>query len=245
MTSVEALETLGAPPKAAATPRTLVEAVDIVREYHMGDMVVRALAGVSTTIGDGEYLAVMGPSGSGKSTFMNLVGALDRPTSGALKISGRDIGSMSADELAEFRNRTIGFVFQQFNLLARTSAVENVELPLLYAGVRPQERRVRAMECLKMVGLGDRADHHPSQLSGGQQQRVAIARALANRPKMILADEPTGALDSKTTEEILGLFEELNKQGITMILVTHDRDVGARARRRLQFRDGQIERDER
>jgi putative ABC transport system ATP-binding protein len=241
-----ALAEAPAPARAAPTKtRTLVEAVDLVREYHMGDNVVRALAGVTTSIDEGEYLAVMGPSGSGKSTFMNLVGALDRPTSGSLKISGRDIGSMSGDELATFRNKTIGFVFQQFNLLARTNAAENVELPLLYAGLPPRERRARALECLKLVGLADRADHHPSQLSGGQQQRVAIARALANGPQIILADEPTGALDTKTTEEILDVFEQLNAKGITVILVTHEPDVAARARRRLHFRDGLIEQDER
>jgi putative ABC transport system ATP-binding protein len=232
-----------APIVAAATP--LVRAQDLVREYKMGDTLVRALAGVSTEIAEGDYVAVMGPSGSGKSTFMNLVGALDRPTSGTLEIHGRDVGRMSGDELAEFRNKTIGFVFQQFNLLARTTALENVELPMVYAGLKPKERRARAMECLELVGLGQRFDHHPSQLSGGQQQRVAIARALANRPRMILADEPTGALDTKTTEEILDVFERLNADGITVILVTHEPEVAARARRRIYFRDGLIERDER
>jgi putative ABC transport system ATP-binding protein len=223
----------------------LVEAHDLEREYHMGETIVRALAGVTTTIAEGEHLAVMGPSGSGKSTFMNLVGALDRPTAGTLKINGRDVGSMSGDELAAFRNKTIGFVFQQFNLLARTNAAENVELPLVYAGMKPKERRERALECLAMVGLADRADHHPSQLSGGQQQRVAIARSLANRPRIILADEPTGALDTKTTSEILDVFEQLNESGITVILVTHEAEVAVRARRRLHFRDGRIEEDER
>jgi putative ABC transport system ATP-binding protein len=238
-------EALAAADAAPARARTLVAARDLVREYRMGDNVVRALAGVSTEIDEGEHLAVMGPSGSGKSTFMNLVGALDRPTSGSLTIAGRDVGSMSGDELADFRNRTIGFVFQQFNLLARTNAIENVELPLVYAGLPPRERRARALEGLALVNLADRGDHHPSQLSGGQQQRVAIARALANRPRIILADEPTGALDTRTTEEILDVFERLNADGITVILVTHEPDVARRARRRLHFRDGRIEEDER
>jgi putative ABC transport system ATP-binding protein len=228
-----------------STAQPLVEARDLVREYHMGESIVRALAGVTTRIDDGERLAVMGPSGSGKSTFMNLVGALDRPTTGSLSIGGRDIGSMSGDELAAFRNKTVGFVFQQFNLLPRTTAVDNVALPLMYADVPVRERRERAMACLERVGLADRADHHPSQLSGGQQQRVAIARAIANSPRLILADEPTGALDTKTTGEILDLFEELNEGGITVILVTHEREVAERARRRLHFRDGRIEEDER
>jgi putative ABC transport system ATP-binding protein len=232
-------------PGAATGGKPLVEARDVVREYEMGGGVVRALAGVTTRIDDGEHLAVMGPSGSGKSTFMNLVGALDRPTAGTLAISGRDIGGMSGDELAAFRNKTIGFVFQQFNLLARTDAADNVALPLIYAGMPKAQRRERALECLEMVGLADRADHHPSQLSGGQQQRVAIARALANRPQIILADEPTGALDTKTTREILDVFQSLNESGITVILVTHEPEVAARARRRLHFRDGIIEEDER
>jgi putative ABC transport system ATP-binding protein len=234
-----------APAPKLATGVPLVQARDLVREYKMGENIVRALAGVSTTIAEGEHVAVMGPSGSGKSTFMNLVGALDRPTSGVLEINGKDVGKMSGDELAQFRNKTIGFVFQQFNLLARTSALENVELPMVYAGVRPKERRERAMECLELVGLVQRFDHQPSQLSGGQQQRVAIARALANRPRMILADEPTGALDTKTTGEILDVFEKLNADGITVILVTHEAEVAARARRRIHFRDGLIELDER
>ncbi|MGD2132207.1 MAG: ABC transporter ATP-binding protein [Maricaulaceae bacterium] len=224
---------------------SLVQARNLEREYVMGGGVVRALAGVTTEIDEGEYVAVMGPSGSGKSTFMNLIGALDRPTGGVLMINGRDTGSMSGDDLATFRNQTIGFVFQQFNLLARTSAEENVELPLVYAGMKPAERRARAHECLEMVGLGDRADHHPSQLSGGQQQRVAIARALANKPRILLADEPTGALDTKTTEEILDVFGKLNDSGITVILVTHEPEVAERAKRRLHFRDGLIEEDER
>jgi putative ABC transport system ATP-binding protein len=225
--------------------KPLVQARDLQREYRMGTNIVRALAGVTTEIEEGEYVAVMGPSGSGKSTFMNLVGALDRPTGGQLIIDGRDVGEMNADELAEFRNKTIGFVFQQFNLLARTTAEENVELPLVYAGDRPAERRERALECLGVVGLQDRADHHPSQLSGGQQQRVAIARALANKPRVLLADEPTGALDTKTTEEILEVFDQLNKEGITVILVTHEPEVAAHAKRRIHFRDGKIELDER
>lgn len=223
----------------------LIRCRDLTKTYAMGATEVRALRGVSLEIGYGEYVAIMGASGSGKSTFMNLLGALDAPTAGALEIDGRKLATMSADEQARFRNATIGFVFQQFNLLPRTSALENVELPLLYAGLSPAERRRRAEERLALVGLGDRMDHHPSQLSGGQQQRVAIARALANNPKILLADEPTGALDTATSAEIMEIFSTLNGRGMTVILVTHEADIAACAKRRIVFRDGLIVEDER
>ncbi len=221
----------------------LLKATDVSKVYHMGDQTVRALDGVSFEVAHGEFVAIMGPSGSGKSTMMNLIGALDVPTSGTLEIDGRDIAQQSTDELADLRNRTIGFVFQQFNLLARTDALRQVTLPLLYASPKPADADARARRRLEQVGLGDRMDHHPRQLSGGQQQRVAIARALVNDPKLILADEPTGALDSRTTEEILGLFCELNRSGITVVVVTHEADVAAYARRRVLFRDGKIVED--
>ncbi|MCB0877293.1 MAG: ABC transporter ATP-binding protein, partial [Solirubrobacterales bacterium] len=197
----------------------LIECRDLTRVYRMGGGEVRALDGVSLTIDEGEYVAIMGASGSGKSTFMNLLGALDRPTSGSLKVAGEAIETMGPDQLAAFRNRTIGFVFQQFNLLARTSAEDNAALPLIYSGLKTAERKERARARLTQVGLGERMDHHPSQLSGGQQQRVAIARALVNNPRILLADEPTGALDSQTTVEVLGIFDRLNAEGITVILV--------------------------
>jgi len=195
-------------------------------------------------IAAGEFVAVMGPSGSGKSTFMNVVGCLDRPTSGEYALDGRKISELAGDELAAVRNRHIGFVFQQFNLLARTTAVENVELPLVYAGISKKERSKKAMAMLARVGLGDRAHHHPAQLSGGQQQRVAIARALVTEPLLILADEPTGALDSRTSLEIMALLQELNRQGMTVVLVTHEGDVARFARRILGFLDGRVVRDE-
>ena len=223
----------------------LIECRDLVKTYRMGDQTVQALDGVSVDIEAGEYLAVMGTSGSGKSTFMNLLGALDRPTSGSLHVAGEDLLALDADRLAGFRNRTIGFVFQQFNLLARTPAVENAALPLVYAGVSPAERRRRALARLEQVGLGDRTDHQPSQLSGGQQQRVAIARALVNDPKILLADEPTGALDTQTSEDIMVIFDRLNREGITIILVTHEQEVADHARRQLVFRDGRIVEDRR
>jgi len=187
----------------------------------------------------------MGPSGSGKSTFMNMIGCLDRPTSGGYRLAGEDVAHMSTDELAAVRNRRIGFVFQQFNLLPRTSALENVELPLIYAGVKPAERHQRAAAKLALVGLASRADHHPAQLSGGQQQRVAIARALVNEPALILADEPTGALDSRTSVEIMALLQQLNKAGMTIVLVTHEHDVANYAGRLITFRDGRVKADER
>jgi putative ABC transport system ATP-binding protein len=222
----------------------LIDTRDLVKVYRMGDTEVRALDGVSIGIAKGEFVSVMGPSGSGKSTFMNVVGCLDRPTRGEYRLDGKLVSEMSANQLALVRNRNIGFVFQQFNLLARTPAVENVELPLIYAGVPKKERLDRAMKMLHRVGLGDRAHHHPAQLSGGQQQRVAIARALVTEPLIIFADEPTGALDSHTSLEIMALFQELNRQGMTVVLVTHEPDVARFARRLLRFRDGQLVSDE-
>ena len=221
----------------------LIQARNVTRVYTLGGGDVYALAGVDCDIKAGEYVAIMGPSGSGKSTFMNMVGALDRPSSGELTIAGEALSGMSPDQLADFRNRKVGFVFQQFNLLPRTTALDNVALPLLYRGLPHKARTERAAECLRMVGLGDRMDHHPSQLSGGQQQRVAIARALAGKPSILLADEPTGALDSQTTIEVLDILDQLNAEGITIILVTHEDEVGARARRRIWFRDGLIVED--
>jgi putative ABC transport system ATP-binding protein len=223
----------------------LIRVENLHKDYVLGDTVVRALDGVSLSIDAGEFVAVMGPSGSGKSTFMNVLGCLDRPTSGAYRLAGEDVAHMDADQLAAIRNRRIGFVFQQFNLLPRTSAVENVELPLVYAGVTPQERRRRALERLARVGLAARAGHQPSQLSGGQQQRVAIARALVNDPQLILADEPTGALDSRTSIEIMALLQRLNADGMTIVVVTHERDIAAYARRLIAFRDGRVRNDER
>ena len=222
----------------------LIHTRDLTKLYRMGGSEVHALDGVSVDIDEGEFVAVMGPSGSGKSTFMNVLGCLDRPTSGDYLLGGDRVSEMAGDQLAVVRNKRIGFVFQQFNLLARTPAVENVALPLVYAGVSSPERKTRAMAMLKRVGLGDRTDHHPAQLSGGQQQRVAIARALVTEPLLILADEPTGALDSRTSLEIMALFQELNRQGMTVVLVTHEHDVARFARRILVFRDGKVVQDE-
>ena len=218
----------------------LIHTRDLVKVYRMGANEVRALDGVSVDIDEGEFVAVMGPSGSGKSTFMNVVGCLDRPTSGEYVLGGQRVSEMAGDQLAVVRNRRIGFVFQQFNLLARTPAVENVELPLVYAGMGKKARLDKALAMLKRVGLGDRTDHHPAQLSGGQQQRVAIARALVTEPLLILADEPTGALDSRTSLEIMALFQELNRQGMTVVLVTHEHDVARYARRIITFKDGRV-----
>jgi putative ABC transport system ATP-binding protein len=222
----------------------LIHTRDLVKTYRMGESEIRALDRVSVDIAAGEFVAVMGPSGSGKSTFMNVLGCLDRPTSGEYALQGRNIAALAGDDLAAVRNRHIGFVFQQFNLLARTPAVENVGLPLVYAGVSKKQRLERAMSMLERVGLGDRAHHHPAQLSGGQQQRVAIARALVTEPLLILADEPTGALDSRTSLEIMALVQELNRQGMTVVLVTHEPDVARFARRILAFLDGRIVQDE-
>jgi putative ABC transport system ATP-binding protein len=218
----------------------LIAAAGVSKIYELGEQTVRALDNVSFTIAEGEFVAIMGPSGSGKSTMMNLIGALDVPTSGRLSLNGRNVAELSSDALADLRNRTIGFVFQQFNLLPRTTALRQVMLPLVYAHPRSGDAEAAARMRLDQVGLGNRLDHHPRQLSGGQQQRVAIARALVNNPKLLLADEPTGALDTKTSEEIMRLFCELNAQGITVVLVTHEADVAAYAKRRILFRDGHI-----
>lgn len=206
----------------------------------MGDQQFEALKGVSFDIAPGEFVAIMGASGSGKSTCMNILGCLDLPTSGRYLLDGVDVGGMSTDQLAEIRNKKLGFVFQGFNLLSRTPAIENVELPLVYAGFHSKERRQKAVIAMEQVGLAGKENNHPSQLSGGQQQRVAIARALVNNPAVILADEPTGNLDSSTTEEIMGLFTTLNRQGITIIMVTHEHDVAAYAGRQITFKDGRI-----
>ena len=224
----------------------LIEVEQLGKIYQTGDVAVEALRGVSVAIDAGEFVAIMGPSGSGKSTFMHILGCLDKPTSGTYRLDGKSVGEMSRDQLAQLRNKKLGFVFQTFNLLARTSALENIELPLLYNGATAKERHARARMRLEQVGLKGREHHHPNQLSGGQQQRVAIARALINDPPIILADEPTGNLDSKTSIEIMAIFQQLNRQnGITVALVTHEPDVAAYTSRMIHFRDGQIVKDER
>ncbi len=223
----------------------VIELNDIAKVYQMGDVEVHALRGVSLQICQGEMVAIMGPSGSGKSTLMNVIGCLDQPSAGGYWLAGEDVSRLGDDDLAAIRSRRIGFVFQSFNLLARTDALQNVELPLVYAGVRVSERRARAKAALEAVGLGDRLHHRPNELSGGQQQRVAIARALVNRPSIILADEPTGNLDSKVGAEVMGLFQKLNiEQGITIILVTHEPDIAEHTRRILHIYDGLIVSDE-
>jgi putative ABC transport system ATP-binding protein len=218
----------------------IVEVEDVTKVYKLGDVEVRALRGVSLSVEPGEFLAVMGSSGSGKSTLMNILGCLDKPTSGEFRLDGQAISKQSSDDLARIRNRTLGFVFQSFNLLSRTTALENVELPLMYADLPAPERHARAREALERVGLGERMDHHPNQMSGGQQQRVAIARALVTRPKVILADEPTGNLDSETSIEMMTLMQELWSSGITIILVTHEPDIAGFAGRVISMKDGRV-----
>jgi putative ABC transport system ATP-binding protein len=222
----------------------MIAVENLAKEYHVGDHVVHALKGVTLSVAGGEFVTVVGPSGSGKSTLMHILGCLDRPTSGRYLLNGRDVSTLPSDELARVRNETIGFVFQGFNLLARTSALENVELPLLYTRqgvVKASERQSRAMAALDAVGLTDRADHHPNQLSGGQQQRVAIARALVTQPSLLLADEPTGNLDSNTSHEVMEIFARLRRErGLTIVVITHERDIAAYGTRTVDFRDGLV-----
>jgi putative ABC transport system ATP-binding protein len=225
---------------------SVIEIKDLVKDYRLGEVPVHVLKGISFQIERGDFVSIMGPSGSGKSTLMNILGCLDKPTSGTYMLDGISVGNLNRDALAEIRNKKIGFVFQQFNLLARTSAAENVELPLMYTDVPARERHERAMKALLAVGLAGREEHQPSQLSGGQQQRVAIARSLVNDPSIILADEPTGALDSRTSLEIMAIFQRLNREdGITMIVVTHDPDIATYSNRNIHFKDGRLQLDER
>lgn len=223
--------------------KPLIKITNIKRDFALGNEIVYVLKGIDLEINKGEYVALMGPSGSGKSTLMNLLGCLDTPTSGTYILNGKDVSQMQDDELADIRNKEIGFIFQTFNLLPRTTALDNVALPMIYAGHSKSERNSRATEVLKQVNLADRMDHQPNQLSGGQRQRVAIARALVNKPSIILADEPTGNLDSKTSEEIMVLLEEIHKNGNTIIVVTHEEDIAAHAKRIIRMRDGMIESD--
>jgi putative ABC transport system ATP-binding protein len=224
--------------------KKVIEITDLTRHYHMGQTLVRALDGVTFNIKENEYIAIMGPSGSGKSTLMNLIGCLDTPTSGEYILNGYHVSDLEDSELAQIRNREIGFVFQTFNLLPRTDCLSNVELPLIYSGMKSVQRKEKARQTLTKVGLGDRMDHKPNELSGGQRQRVAIARALVNDPSILLADEPTGNLDTKTGEEIMHLFEDLYRAGNTIILVTHENEIASHARRIIRLRDGKIESDE-
>ncbi|MFN4092803.1 MAG: ABC transporter ATP-binding protein [Brevundimonas sp.] len=228
----------------SSSPASMIEIEALTKTYLMGDEVIAALGGVSLSIKRGEHVAIVGPSGSGKSTLMNVLGGLDRPTSGTYRFEDDPVAEYDDDQLASFRNRRIGFIFQSFQLLPRLTAVQNVELPMIYGGVEPAERKARAVELLQRVGLGNRMNNRPTQMSGGQQQRVAIARALANQPDLLLADEPTGALDTATGLEVLALFDELNSQGLTLCIVTHDHEVAARARRRIAFRDGHVVSDD-
>ena len=227
-----------------ATAKPVIDIADVWKTYQMGSETVHALRGCTVAVQPGEYVAVMGPSGSGKSTLMNIIGCLDVPSEGVYRLDGQDVGTLSDDALAHVRNRQIGFVFQTFNLLPRQNCLENVELPLVYAGVSRAERRERAAEALASVGLGDRLTHRPNELSGGQRQRVAVARALVNRPAILLADEPTGNLDSATSEDIMRLFERLARAGNTLVVVTHEDDIAAHARRVVRLRDGVVETDE-
>jgi putative ABC transport system ATP-binding protein len=224
-------------------PKPIIDVRKLCKDYVMGDMVVHALRDATLTIDEGEFVAIMGPSGSGKSTFMNVIGCLDRPTAGEYDLNGQPVAKMDDNQLAEVRNRSIGFVFQQFNLLPRTSALKNVELPLIYAGVRDRQKKAEA--ALERVGLAQRMHHKPNELSGGQQQRVAIARAIVNDPVLILGDEPTGNLDSRTSEEIIALFQDLNRQGKTVVVVTHEEEIAHHCKRILRFRDGRLVGDER
>lgn len=224
-------------------PLPVISVRDLVKDYHLGEVVVHAVRGVTLDIDRGEFVTIIGPSGSGKSTFMHILGCLDRPTRGTYALDGHDVSQLASDALARVRNQTIGFVFQGFNLLSRTSALENVELPMVYSGVKAAARRERAMVALHKVGLGERFSHTPAELSGGQQQRVAIARALVNEPQLILADEPTGALDSQTSEDIMRLLADLNAQGMTVVLVTHEADIAGWAGRKIVFKDGHIVED--
>jgi putative ABC transport system ATP-binding protein len=227
-----------------SSPVPVVSVHDVRKIYSLGEMEVHALRGISVSIQAGDFVAIMGASGSGKSTFMNILGCLDRPTAGEYCLEGTDVSQLNKKELARIRNQKIGFVFQGFNLLGRTTALENTELPMLYSRVSKKEREDRAREALTLVGLGDRLDHFPSQMSGGQQQRVAIARALVNKPRILLADEPTGNLDSRTSVEVMEIFQNLNRDGLTIVLVTHEPDIARFTQRQIVFRDGHIKRDE-